>query len=142
MPLPLCDANRICSGCLLGHLSLNGGDGDDANDIAGGATAREVVDRLGDALEDGAVGLGATEALDELVADVAGLEVGEHEDVGVTRDLALGGLQLSDLGHNGGVELQVAVDGELGSLLLGKRRGLLDLLGGVAAGGSRRAWRP
>ncbi len=43
--------------------------------------ARQVAHRLGEALEERAVGLGAGEALHELVADVAALQVGEHEGV-------------------------------------------------------------
>ena len=53
-----------------------------------------VVDRLGDAPQDGAVGVGAGEALDQLVADVACLEVGEHEHVGLTGDGGAGSLEL------------------------------------------------
>ena len=64
---------RMCT--LLSHLSLDGGDGHDTHDVVGRAAARKVVNRLGDALQDGAVSVGASEALDQLVADVAGLNV-------------------------------------------------------------------
>lgn len=121
---------------LLSHLSLDGGDGHDTHDVVGRAAARKVVNRLGDALQDGAVGVGAGEALDQLVADVAGLEVREHEHVGLTGDGGAGSLELGDGGDDGGVELQVAIDGELGSLLLAELYGLLDLLGDLAAGGA------
>lgn len=104
---------------------------------SGRAAARKVVDRLGDALQDGAVSVGAGEALDQLVADVAGLEIGEHKHVGLAAILEEpGGLELGDGGNDGGVELQVAIDGELGSLLLAELNGLLDLLGDLAAGGA------
>lgn len=121
---------------LLSHLSLDGGDGYDTHDVVGRAAARKVVDRLGDALQDGAVSVGAGEALDQLVADVAGLEIGEHKHVGLAGNGGAGGLELGDGGNDGGVELQVAIDGELGSLLLAELNGLLDLLGDLAAGGA------
>ena len=84
----------------------------------------------------GAVGVGAGEALDQLVADVAGLEVGEHEHVGLAGNGGAGSLELGDGGDNSGIELQVAVDGELGSLLLAELHSLLDLLGDLAASGA------
>lgn len=36
-------------------LSLNGGDGDDANDVIGGATARQIIHRGAESLQNGAV---------------------------------------------------------------------------------------
>ena len=53
-----------------------------------------------------------------------------------TGDGGAGSLELGDGGDDGGVELQVAVDGELGSLLLAELHGLLDLLGDLATGGA------
>ena len=42
-------------------------------------------------MQDGAVGLKATEALGDLVADVAGLDAREDEGIGIARDLGAGG---------------------------------------------------
>ena len=77
--------------CLCVHR-LAGGDCDHLVDVIHGAAAAEIVDRAGDTLEDRSDGVGVAEPLDELVADVADLEVGEYEDVGVACDLAAGSL--------------------------------------------------
>ena len=104
---------------LLGfrHLCLDGSDRDDADDVLGGATAREVVDGLGDALEERSVCLGLSEALNELVADVPGVEVREDEDVRLAGDSRAWGLELRHLRDECCVELQLAVAVELGGLL-------------------------
>ena len=104
----------------------------------GGAAAGQVVHRLGDALQDGAVGLGLTEALHQLVADVAGSEVREHQHVCRPGNRRIGGLELGHLGNDGGIELQVSVDSDLGCLLLAEGNGFLHLLGGIAAGRPHR----
>ncbi len=67
-------------------MSLDAGDGDDADDVICGAAARKIVHRSGEALRDGAVSVSAGEALDQLVADVAGVDVGEDEDVRLSRN--------------------------------------------------------
>ena len=66
------------------HIRLLGGGleegyADRSHDVLGGAAAGEVVHRLGEALEVGADRVRAAEALGDLVADVAGVEVGEME---------------------------------------------------------------
>ena len=90
----LCGTQRYTT--LLRIHRLAGGDGDEVVDIFHAAAAAEVVDRLGDALEDGANGFGVVEALDELVGDVADFQIGEYQNVGGTRDLGTGSLLLSD----------------------------------------------
>ena len=58
--------------------------------------AGKVVDRGVQTLQNRAVSREAAEALGDLVADVAGLDLGEDEGVGIARDLAAGELQLAD----------------------------------------------
>ena len=128
----------MCGEKLLCHLCLDSGDCDDAHDILCGAAAGQIVHRLCDALEDRAIGLGASEALDKLVADVAGLEIREDEDIGMSCNLGARCLELSHGRDEGSVELQVAVEGKLGVLLLGKLRCLLDLRRDVALCGALR----
>jgi hypothetical protein len=103
-----------------------GGDDGHLVDLLGVAAAGEVVDGGVQALQDGAVGSEAAQALGDLIADVAGLDLREDEGVGIARDLGAGELQLADHRGDGGVELHLAVDGELGIELLA-------LLGGVRA---------
>ena len=60
------------------------------------AAAGEVVDRGIQTLQDRAIGSEAAEALGDFIADVAGLDLGENEGVGITGDLAARELQLAD----------------------------------------------
>ncbi len=59
-------------------LSLNGSDGDDADDIVGGTSARQIVHRCAEPLQDGAVRFCPGKTLDQLVSDIRRVEVGEH----------------------------------------------------------------
>ena len=79
-------------------------------DLVSVAATGQVIDGRGQALQDGAVSVGAGEALDQLVADVAGLEVGEDQDVGVAGNLGLRSLEVCHGLDERGVKLQVAVD--------------------------------
>ena len=121
--------------------------GDDGHlvDLLGVAAPGEIVDGGVEALEDGAVGLVAAQALGDLIADVARLDVGEYEGVGVAGHLAARELQLAHRGGHGGVELHLAVNGELRGQLLGRlgggggqgnRRTLAGALGGEAEHGN------
>ena len=87
--------------CLLLHPRSDNGH---LINLLGIAAPGEVVDGGVEALEDGPVGLIAAQALGNLVADVARLDVGEDEGVGVAGHLAPGELQLADGGGDGGVE--------------------------------------
>ena len=57
------------------------GGGDDGHgvDLLGVAAAGEVVDGSVQAQQDGAVGVEAAQALGDLIADVAGVDVGEDD---------------------------------------------------------------
>lgn len=65
-------------------------------DLVGIAAPAQVVDGRVQALEDGAVGFIAAQALCNLIADVAGLDAREDEGIGIARDLGAGELQLAD----------------------------------------------
>ena len=84
---------------------LAGGDEAHLVDLVGVAATGQVVDGSVQALQDGAVGSVAAQTLCDLIADVAGLDAGEDEGVGLTGDLAALALDLCDLGSNGCVEL-------------------------------------
>ena len=63
---------------------LAGGDEAHLVDLVGVAATGQVVDGSIQALQDGAVGSVAAQTLCDLVADVAGLDAGEDEGVGLT----------------------------------------------------------
>ena len=63
-------------------LRLNDSHRNDIEDVGGGAAAREVVGGFGEALEQRADGFCAADAFGELVADIAGFQIGEHQHVG------------------------------------------------------------
>ena len=109
----------------LSVLAEAGGDDGHGVDLGGVAAAGEVVDGGVEAQEHGAVGIEVAQALGDLVADVAGVDLREDEGVGVACHGGAGELQLAHHGGDGGVELHLAVDVEVGV-------GGLDLLGGLA----------
>ena len=110
---------------------------DVADELGDGRGAAAVADDLLEALEHGAVGIGVREVLDELDADVAHVDVGADEHVGLAGDLALAADLLGgDLGTDGGVELELAVDLEVGTALLGDLHGCADLVDERALGGA------
>ena len=84
---------------LLNALNFFGerlvaGHDDGVDDVFYSGSAAEVVDGSCQALEDRAYGAGAGETLYELIGDVARLERGEDEGVGVAGYLAVGSLLL------------------------------------------------
>ena len=95
-------------------LAQAGGDDGHGVDLLGVAAAGEVVDGGVQALQDGAVGVKGAQALGDLVADVAGVDVREDEGVGVAGHLGVGALGVGHTGRHGGVELQLAVHGQVG----------------------------
>ena len=66
------------------------------------------------ALEQGAEGRPAAEALRDFITDVAGFKGGEHEHVRVPGDRAPGRLEPGDFGLDGGVQLEFAVYEQIG----------------------------
>ena len=101
MPPVLYIAGGGCFLCRDFNSDQRGGDQGHLVDLLGIAAAGQVVDGGVQALENGAVGFKAAQALGNLVADVAGVDVGEDEGVGIAGDLGAGSLQLADLGSNG-----------------------------------------
>ena len=71
---------------FLKYLRKRRGDDRHGVDLLGIAAAGEVVDRRVQAEQDRAVGIKRAEALGDLVADVAGVDVGEDKGIGVAAD--------------------------------------------------------
>ena len=115
-------------------MSLNGGNGNHTYDIVSRTTTGKIIDRTCDALKEGTVSLGATEALYELIADIARFKRWEDEDVGVAGNLGIGGFELRYFRNDCCVELEIAVKCQLRSFLVGKFCCLLDLLGSFSSG--------
>ena len=105
-------------------------------DFLGIAAAGQVVDGRVQTLQDGAVSLKAAQTLCNLVADIASIDVGEDEGIGVTGNLRAGGLQLADFGGNGGIKLQLAVDLQLRMSLLDAGSGVAHLVNGLTLAGT------
>ena len=74
----------------LHRLCLDTGDGDNAHYVFGGAATRKIVHGSSEALQHGAVSLCATQALDQLVADVRCIQVGEDEHVRLAGNRRIG----------------------------------------------------
>src|SRR3989339_276591 len=62
--------------------ALEGGDRRHVHDVLHAAAAGQVVDALGHPLQHRTHGLGSGQALDQFIADVAGVQVREDQDVG------------------------------------------------------------
>ena len=98
-----------------GLLGLDRGEVDREDDVLDEAAAGEVVHRLGEALEHRADADDVRRALDRLVGDVPGVQVGEDEDGRLPGDVRLRRLQARDVGHDGRVVLERPVEGEVGA---------------------------
>src|SRR3954464_16083802 len=86
-----------CTGAhLRAVLRLHDGHGDHAVDVVRVATARQIVGGPSEALKDRADGPRSSKPLGDLVADIAGLEVREHEYVRSAGDLGFGHFPKSD----------------------------------------------
>ena len=85
----------------VGSLGLAGSDQAHLVDLVCVAATGQVVDGSVQALQDGAVSCVAAQTLGDLVADVAGLDAGEDEGVGLTSHLAALALDLCNFGSNG-----------------------------------------
>ena len=95
-------------------LRLDRGDRDGVDDVAHGGTARQVVDRLAQPLQDRTDGERAGRALHRLVGVVAGVQVGEDEHGRAAGHLGVGQLGPRHGGVDGGVVLDRALDREVG----------------------------
>lgn len=120
-----------------GSLLSEAGHGfDSEDDVGDGAAAGEVGDGEIEALEDGAGDGEASKLFEGFVEEVAGVEVGSNEDIGLAGDGRGGEFFGGDGGVQGGIELHFAVDEEVGfdrRCVIGKRM--------VAAGGAVVGWR-
>src|SRR5258708_18853544 len=88
---------------------LHGCDHADVGQVLDRASAGDVVDGTAQTLEDRPHRGGAGQALGDLVRDVAGVEVREHEDVGLAMQRAVWTFLRRHRRHEGGVELKLSV---------------------------------
>jgi hypothetical protein len=84
-------------------------DNDFTVDVVSRATAGEIVQGHGKSLEHRTVGLCFAQTLDQLVADVSGVQVGEDQHVGLSGNRAAGSLGFADAGNDGGISLEFTV---------------------------------
>src|SRR5450830_1634054 len=123
-------------------LGLHGRDRNHVVHIVGAATARQIVGRLVQALQQRADGDGAAHAFGQLVADIARVQVREHQHVRAAIHHGILDFSLGNLGHDGRIELHVAIDGQQRTLGLDPVRGRMHLVDGrvvgAAAGGKRQ----
>ena len=77
---------------LLSVHSLTSRDSHHVVNILYGATTREVVDRTSNTLQDRTDSYGITQTLNELLANITNLQVGEYEDISFTGDVRAGSL--------------------------------------------------
>ena len=64
-------------------------------------------------MQDRADGGGAADPLGDLVADIGGLKTGEYEHIGLAAERRCRRFRDADMGHEGGVELDLAVDQQI-----------------------------
>lgn len=87
-----------------------GHDLDGQDDIVDSAAAGEVGNGEIEALKNGAGDMETSNVLEGFVEDVAGIEVGDDEDISAAGDGRVGEFLLGDGGIDGGVELHFAVE--------------------------------
>src|SRR3954471_21055181 len=90
--------------------------------------ARQVGHRARETLENRPDRRRACQPLGQLVGDVARIEVGKDQDVGLAAEWRPGRLPLADLRDEGGVDLHFALGGNLGRDLAEPCRGFADPL--------------
>ena len=105
-------------------------------DLVGVATTGQVVDGSVQTLQDGAVSCITTQTLSNLIADVAGLDAGEDEGIGLTSHLAALALDLCNFGSNGSVKLQLTVHSQLGIHFLSLDHSVMAQSNGAALAGA------
>lgn len=88
-------------------------DFDSEGDVCDSTAAGEVGDRVGEALQDGAGNGVSADLLESFVEEIAGVEIGRDEDVGLAGDGGIWELFGGDGRIDGGVELHFSVDGEV-----------------------------
>ena len=119
-----------------GLLGQRGGDDGHGVDLLGVAAAGEVVDRGVQTQQNGSIGVKAAQALGNLITNVARINVGENKGVGIAGHGRAGELELAHGGGDGGVELHLAVDGQVGGGSLGLGAGVAHLVHSVTLAGA------
>ena len=109
------------------NILLTSGDGDEVVDILDRATAREVVHRTGDTLQDRTNSSSTSQTLNQLIGDVTYLQTRHHQHVGLTSNLTTRSLLRTYRGNEGSISLQLTVDLQAGVELLSQLRSLTTL---------------
>lgn len=92
----------------------DGGDTCAVDDVIGGASAGNVHERPAESLCQRSDGSCAGETLGGFVDAVAAVQIGEHKHVAVPGDFGIRRFFCGDFRKNGGVELKLAFDCEIG----------------------------
>ena len=114
----LTNAYDPTTGWLITQTYGNGTIVSNAYDILGDAAAGKVIDRSSDTLGNRAVSLSLCKSLNELVADVAGVKVGEYKNVSLSGYVAAGSLGGAYGRNHSGVSLKLAVQKDVRAKLL------------------------
>jgi len=113
----------VADGVLLG-LGLYDGDGDGVDDVTHTASPAQVVNGFVESLQHGAGGRWSRHGpLYGFVCVVAGIQVGEDEDRGMTGHIRVRRLGAGDLRVHCGVVLQRSLDGQVQMAFFGKPAG-------------------
>lgn len=88
-------------------------DFDSGGDVCDSTAAGEVGDRVGEALQDGAGNGVSADLLESFVEEIAGVEIGRDEDVGLAGDGGMRGFLVADSRIDGGIELHFSVNEEV-----------------------------
>src|SRR5260370_28402451 len=93
-------------------MTLERGDDGGSVNIGGGAAARKIVGRTGEALQEWSQRNCAAQPFYKLVSDVAGGEIRKDERVGAPGNARAGSFEMADALYQSSIRLQLAVDFE------------------------------
>jgi uncharacterized protein len=127
MVIAVLGVGRALLGPELGHSKKqDGGRGD----VINRGSAREIGHRFGKALENGTNGASQAQLLDELIGDVAGIQIGKDQNVGAARHVAFAAqLAGGNIRIERRVGLEFAINEELGRADLCQARSFSSLPG-------------
>ena len=87
---------------------LDSGQGDSVYNVLNAASARKIIAGLSQSLKYG-IAFCPADALRNLVTDIAGLQVGKNENIGMPCHRTSGGFQQTDFRHQGRIQLHFTV---------------------------------
>lgn len=125
----------------LHRLCLDAGDGDNAYHVLSSATTRKIVHGSSEALQHGAVSLCATQALDQLIADVRCIQIGEDKHVRFAGNWGIRCFGSAQFRNDSRIELKFAIGNDVGIVLADVFDRLHDLGGIIVHGATMRGMR-